>query len=88
MTDFSQISEIKIGVELTPNPDSLKFVVNRPLLDAGSIFFSDANSAQGSRLPASLFEVESVAEILIGTDFITITKKKGPSVGAFDSTAF
>ncbi|MSR76779.1 MAG: NifU family protein [Candidatus Omnitrophica bacterium] len=71
-------SEIKIGVELTPNPNSLKFIVNRPLLDYGSIYFPDKKSAEGSLLSSRIFEVESVADVLVGTNFITVTKKDGP----------
>lgn len=69
------MSEIDIQAELTPNPNTLKFVVDRELLSAGSRDFPTRESAQGQPLPEALFGIEHVAGVLIGTDFITVTKK-------------
>ena len=69
------MSEIEISAELTPNPNTLKFVVNRELIPSGSRDSSTRESAQGQPLPTALFEIEHVAGVLIGTDFITVTKK-------------
>lgn len=69
-------AEIKVGVELTPNPNSLKFIVSKTLLPLGTVYFSDREKAEGSPLAEALFKIDSVQEILIGTDFITLTKKE------------
>ena len=69
------MSDIEISAELTPNPNTLRFVVNRELLAAGSRDFPNAESAKDQPLPGALFEIEHVAGVLIGTDFITVTKK-------------
>lgn len=69
------MSDIEISAELTPNPNTLRFVVNRELLSSGSRDFPNLESAKGQPLPAALFEIEHVAGVLIGTDFITVTKK-------------
>ena len=69
------MSEIEISAELTPNPNTLRFVVGRELIPSGSRDFPTRESAQGQPLPAALFEIEYVAGVLIGTDFITVTKR-------------
>lgn len=69
------MSDIEISAELTPNPNTLRFVVNRELLASGSCDFPNLESAKDQPLPAALFEIEHVAGVLIGTDFITVTKK-------------
>lgn len=71
------MSDIEISAELTPNPNTLKFVVNRELLSSGSHDFPSLESAKGQPLPEALFEIEHVSGVLIGTDFITVTKKNG-----------
>ena len=67
--------EIEIQAELTPNPNTLKFVVNREFMPAGSRDFPTKESAQGQPLPQALFEIDHVAGVLVGIDFITVTKK-------------
>ena len=65
---------IQISAEVTPNPNTLKFNVNKTLLESGSLNFPDRKSAAGAYLPEKLFEVESVLGVMIGRDFITVTK--------------
>ncbi len=67
--------EIEISAELTPNPNTLRFVIGRELIPAGSRDFPTRESAEGQPLPSALFSIEHVAGVLIGTDFITVTKK-------------
>src|SRR5262245_38207810 len=68
-------NEVKIGVELTPNPNTLKFLVNQILLESGSVDFPSPEKAAGSPLPQKLFETGEVQSVFIGTDFISISKK-------------
>ena len=69
------MSDIEISAELTPNPNTLKFVVDRELIPSGSRDFPTRESAAGQPLPEALFGIEYVAGVLVGTDFITVTKK-------------
>ena len=69
------MSDIEISAELTPNPNTLRFVVNRELLPSGSRDFPNLESAKDQPFPSALFEIEHVSGVLIGTDFITVTKK-------------
>jgi Fe-S cluster biogenesis protein NfuA len=64
-----------IQTEGTPNPASLKFLPGRDVLGTGSVDMPDAESAQRSPLAARLFQVDGVAGVFLGSDFITVTKR-------------
>ena len=66
--------EVKVGVEMTPNPHSLKFVVTKEILPLGSVDFPNREKAEGSVLPEALFKIQEVEAILMGRNFITISK--------------
>ena len=65
---------LTVRTERTPNPNSLKYNLGRVLLPGGSANFPTAESAGRSPLAESLFKVNGVAGVFIGSDFITITK--------------
>lgn len=67
-------STIHIHAETTPNPHTLRFVVNRELIGGGSVNFRDAAAAKTSPLASALFEVPNVQGVLIGQGFVTVTK--------------
>lgn len=68
-------NKTKILTEGTPNPNALKFVVDKVLLEKGSISFESKAKSTDSALVSKLFEIKSVENVLIGKNFITITKK-------------
>ncbi|CAF1173032.1 unnamed protein product [Adineta steineri] len=61
----------------TPNPNSLKFLPGRPVLDSGvgTRDFPSIQSAYISPLAKQLFRVDGVKSVFLGSDFITITKE-------------
>ena len=65
---------IEISAEITPNPNTLKFNVNKTLIQSGSINFPDKEKAKGALLPSRLFEIQNVLGVMIGPNFITVTK--------------
>ncbi len=65
---------IEIFTEYTPNPDSLKFVINRLLSKERNADFRDAESSQDEPLPKALFELPYVKGVYISANFVTITK--------------
>lgn len=65
---------IDITAEMTPNPNTLKFNVNRTLCESGSMNFPDAAKAKGSPIEA-IFEIANVLGVMVGRDFITVTKR-------------
>jgi Fe-S cluster biogenesis protein NfuA len=65
---------VSINLEFTPNPHTLKFMVNRPLMEKGAANFTSKEKATKSPLATKLFEIPGVEAVMIGTGFITITK--------------
>ena len=70
---------VEITAEITPNPNTLKFNVNKTLVASGSLNYPDKEKAKGSLLAEKLFEIENVIGVMVGRDFVTVTKS--PSVG-------
>ena len=65
---------VSIYTEMTPNPQTLKFVVNRMVLAGQSADFPDEESATHSPLASQLFGFPSVKGVFFSQNFITITK--------------
>jgi Fe-S cluster biogenesis protein NfuA len=69
---------ILIRPEPTPNPNSVRFVVNRVVLEHGSAEILDAEAAaKRSPLAAKLFALEGVTGVLLGAHFVTISAQPG-----------
>ena len=66
-----------IQTEATPNPQTLKFLPGRPVLDSGAADFETPDSAESSPLARRLFAVEGIRGVFLGGDFITATKDEG-----------
>ena len=65
---------LEIAAEMTPNPNTLKFNVNRSLVETGSLNYTSLEQAKGSVLAQKLFEIENVIRVMVGRNFVTITK--------------
>ena len=63
-----------IQTEATPDPATLKFLPGCPVMEKGTADFTDANDARRSPLATALFGVEGITRVLLGSDFITVTK--------------
>ncbi len=68
------MTPVQLSAEMTPNPNTVKFIVDQHFLESGSYDFPNKEKAKDSALAEKLFEVENVAGVLIGTNFITVTK--------------
>ena len=66
-----------IQTEATPNPATLKFLPGRTVLAEGTRDFRTPEAAIGSPLAARLFEIDGIAGVFYGSDFITVTKADG-----------
>uniref|UniRef100_A0A8D0CE01 NFU1 iron-sulfur cluster scaffold homolog, mitochondrial n=1 Tax=Salvator merianae TaxID=96440 RepID=A0A8D0CE01_SALMN len=64
-----------IQTQDTPNPNSLKFIPGKPVLDGRTLEFTSPASTYCSPLARQLFRIEGVKSIFFGTDFITVTKE-------------
>lgn len=68
---------ISIYTEMTPNPETMKFVANKLLYPGKSIDFADESSAAPSPLAAQLFSFPFIKSVFIASNFITLTKTPG-----------
>ena len=66
-----------IQTESTPNPATLKFLPGRSVLGDGIADFPTRASAAKSPLAQRLFGIDGVAGVMLGNDFITVTKSAG-----------
>ena len=66
---------VNIQLEWTPNPSTLKYVVDRKLLSAGAVnITSKEMAAEKSPLAKRLMDITGVTAVMVGTNFVTVTK--------------
>jgi NFU1 iron-sulfur cluster scaffold homolog, mitochondrial len=65
---------ISVYTEMTPNPETMKFVANKLLYPGKSIDFPDETTAAPSPLAKELFSFPFVKSVFIASNFITLTK--------------
>jgi len=65
---------ISIYTEMTPNPETMKFVANKLLYPGKSIDFPDAESAKPSPLATEIFGFPFIKAVFIASNFVTLTK--------------
>jgi len=65
---------VSIYTEMTPNPETMKFVANKLLYPGKSIDFPDEASATPSPLAKELFAFPFIRSVFIASNFVTLTK--------------
>lgn len=66
---------VNIQLEWTPNPSTLKYVVDRKLIPSGAVNITSKELAlEKSPLATKLMAVPGVTAVMIGQNFITVTK--------------
>jgi NFU1 iron-sulfur cluster scaffold homolog, mitochondrial len=65
---------VSIYTEMTPNPETMKFVANKLLYPGKSIDFPDESSAKPSPLAGELFSFPFIKSVFIASNFVTLTK--------------
>ncbi|MFZ4056678.1 MAG: NifU family protein [Ferruginibacter sp.] len=65
---------ISIYTEMTPNPETMKFVANKLLYPGKSIDLPDETSAAASPLAQELFTFPFIKSVFIASNFVTLTK--------------
>jgi len=77
MTVKTQNKKISIYLESNPNPNSLKFVVDKVLVPEGQSFdFPTPQSTHNAPLAQSLFMYPFVERVFYMSNFITVTKRE------------
>ena len=65
---------VSIYTEMTPNPETMKFVANKLLYPGKSIDFPDESSATPSPLAKELFAFPFIRSVFIASNFVTLSK--------------
>jgi Fe-S cluster biogenesis protein NfuA len=65
---------VMIYTEATPNPNTLKFVLNRPIYPNDFAEFQSASEATEAPLAAALFELGNIQNVYFSNNFVSITK--------------
>ena len=66
-----------IQTEQTPNPQTLKFLPGKVVMNEGTAFYQNIDEASDSPFAKRLFGLDGVEGVFFGSDFITVTKSEG-----------
>jgi Fe-S cluster biogenesis protein NfuA len=67
-------NNVELTAMPTPNPNSIKFMIEKTFMETGSINFVSSEDAENSVLPKALFEIDGLEGVMVGTNFVSITK--------------
>ncbi len=67
---------INVYTESTPNPATMKFIVNKLLIN-GSVDFATKESAEKSPFAKDLYKFSFVNGVFFASNFVTVTKTEG-----------
>ena len=67
---------MNIETELTPNPETLKFIVGNKYIFQSGIEIKDKKEAKKFKFSKNLFQLKGVKRMFIGENFIAVTKEK------------
>jgi len=68
-----------LDVDLTPNPQALKFILNEKLLNIETRSFNTKEEAEADPLAKQIFELEGVVSVFYMDKFVTIEKEPATS---------
>lgn len=72
---MSTQNPVYVSLEFTPNPNTLKYSVNRQLLQTRTTAnFAKPEDAEVSPLAKKIFGIPGIRGVMIGKDFVTVTK--------------
>ena len=69
------MATINVYTESTPNPSTMKFLVNKLLIN-GSVDYPDKEKAQDSPFARELFKFNFVQGVFFASNFVTVTKSE------------
>ena len=81
---MAQSDNVKLSIrpEATPNPRSVRFVLDRALMEGCGADFRSLEKAERSPLARRLFGIDGVAGVFVGPNFVTITTGGQPDWNA------
>ncbi len=73
--ETNAVLPVTVYTEMTPNPESMKFVTDRILLPNANVEFNNVSEAAVSPLATELFGFPFVKGVFIMNNFVTLTKQ-------------
>jgi len=73
-SEFNMANEKKIQFQPTPNPNSMKFIFTKRIIQNGMEMFNSKEEAEKSAVAKKLFEIDGVVGVFIMDNFISINK--------------
>src|ERR1700742_4435448 len=74
---------INVYTESTPNPATMKFIVNKLLIN-GSVDYATKESAEHSPFAKELYKFSFVNVVFFASNFVTVTKTEGSDWNNFE----
>lgn len=68
---------VHVEMQPTPNPNSVKFVVDRPVVEQGSKSYMSPQEAEVSPLAKAIFDLGGVTSVFMLGNFISVNKESG-----------
>jgi len=68
---------VDVTPEPTPNPDALKFTLDRPATENRTETFREGSDPAGSPLGARIFALGGVTNVFLAANFVSVTKESG-----------
>ena len=68
---------VVITPEGTPNPNAVKFTLDRPATERRSETFREGSDAADSPLGAKIFALDGVTNVFLTANFVSVTKDAG-----------
>ena len=75
------MAELQVSSQHTPNPNSMKFNLDRKILDKGSVTYNSAAEAAASPWAKAIFALPGVASIFAMSNFVSVSKQPGADWG-------
>jgi hypothetical protein len=66
---------LEVTPEGTPNPNALKFTLDRPSTERRSETFREGSDPADSPLGAKIFALEGVTNVFLAGNFVSVTKE-------------
>ena len=67
---------MNIETELTPNPETLKFIIDKGYIFQSGIEIKNEKEAKNFKFAKDIFQLNGVKRIFVGENFFTVTKEK------------
>ncbi len=68
---------MQVSPEPTPNPNAIKFTLDRPSTDGGAETFKEGSDPAASALGARIFSLGDVTNVFATANFVSVTKADG-----------